>query len=303
MFSNLMRTQQEVRQGFQSYTTGSVYSRDGTLIAYRQLGRGSGVVLIQGAMGSAHNFMELASLLAKDFTVYVPDRRGRGQSGPHGSDYSLQKEMDDLQALVTVTGAQLVFGLSSGAIIALQASLTLPAVKKVAIFEPPLLLNGISTELVEQFEAEIAIGNVAGALVTGMQLSEMGPKLLNFVPRFLLELLVNVGLAFEGTPREDVENRYLTMRELAPTLHCDFAIIREKSPLVESFKDINMNVLLLGGGMSPAYFKEALDALELVVPKTSRIEFPALSHGAAWNRDRGGQPEIVASALQAFFST
>src|SRR5712691_12515722 len=94
------------------YTTGSVTSQDGTTIGYRQLGHGPGVVLVHGAMESAQSHMQLAEALADAFTVYVPDRRGRGLSGPYGKDYGLQKEVEDMDALLTKTGAHNVFGVS-----------------------------------------------------------------------------------------------------------------------------------------------------------------------------------------------
>lgn len=98
--------------------------------------------LVQGAMGSAQNFMQLAGALAGTFTVYVPDRRGRGLSYfPYSKDYSIQKDIEDLDALLAKTGAHYVFGLSSGAIISLQAALTLPAIYKVAIYEPVLFIQ------------------------------------------------------------------------------------------------------------------------------------------------------------------
>src|SRR5262249_38196229 len=87
------------------YTTSSVTSHDGTTVGYRQLGHGPGVVLLHGAMESAHSHMQLAWALADAFTVYLPDRRGRGLSGPHGDDYGIQKEIEDLDALLTKTGA------------------------------------------------------------------------------------------------------------------------------------------------------------------------------------------------------
>ncbi len=91
------------------YITGSVVSRDGTTIGYRQLGHGPAVVLVQGAMGSAHNFMQLAGMLADAFTVYVPDRRGRGLSSlAYSKDYSIQKDVEDLDALLAKTGAHSV---------------------------------------------------------------------------------------------------------------------------------------------------------------------------------------------------
>src|SRR4029453_1234848 len=76
------------------YTTGFVTSKDGTTIGYRQFGHGPGVVLLHGTMSSAHNHMQLAEALADAFTVYVPDRRGRGLSGPFSKDYSIQTEVE-----------------------------------------------------------------------------------------------------------------------------------------------------------------------------------------------------------------
>src|SRR5215472_10107040 len=92
------------------YSTDVVTSSDGTIISYRQLGRGPGVVLVHGGMSSAHNHMELAQALADAFSVYVPERRGRCESGPFGADYSLRKEVEDLEALLAKTGARNVFG-------------------------------------------------------------------------------------------------------------------------------------------------------------------------------------------------
>src|SRR5947209_5157596 len=123
------------------YTTGSVPSQDGTTISYRQLGQGPGVVLVHGAMESAQSHMQLAEALAATFTVYVPDRRGRGLSGPYGEDYSILKEVEDIDALLTKTGTHHVFGVSSGGLIGLQAALILPAIHKAAIYEPALLIN------------------------------------------------------------------------------------------------------------------------------------------------------------------
>src|SRR6266705_880898 len=101
------------------YTTGSVTSRDGATIGYRQLGEA----------------------LSDSFTVYLPDRRGRGMSGPYSKDYGIQQDVEDMDALLTKTGAHHVFGVSSGGIICLQAALTLPAIHKAAIFEPPFFMN------------------------------------------------------------------------------------------------------------------------------------------------------------------
>ncbi len=108
------------------------------------------MVLVQGAMGTALNFMELAGALANTFTVYVPDRRGRGWSPlPYDKDYTIQKDVEDLDALFAKTNAQYIFGLNSGALISLQAPLTLPAIHKAVIYEPPLFVDGAANGFAE----------------------------------------------------------------------------------------------------------------------------------------------------------
>ena len=120
----------------QTYTTGSVNSNDGTVIGFRQLGSGPGVILLHGAVSSSQLFMKLGTALSDAFTVYMPDRRGRGLSGPFGDKYGIQKEVEDLDAILNKTDAHNVFGLSAGALIALYAALRLPAIRKAALYEP-----------------------------------------------------------------------------------------------------------------------------------------------------------------------
>lgn len=283
------------------YTTGFVTSIDGTTIGYRQLGHGPGVVLVQGTMGTAHNFKQLSEALADTFTVYVPDRRGRGLSSHGGNDYSIQKEVEDLDALLTKTGAHNVFGLSSGAIISLQAALSLPAIHKLAIFEPPLFINDSVTPraVLKRYDQEMAQGKVAAALITAMQGAQMGPPTFNAMPRWLSEPLTKMAMAQDD---KNIKGDYVPMRALAPTLHYDFQLVVEMSGKLENFRAIHAEVLLLGGSNSPAYLKGALDALEKGLPPVKRVEFPGLSHAAAWNIDRGGQPEPVAQELRRFFA-
>src|SRR5260221_2196951 len=155
--------------------------------------------MLQGAMGSAQNFMQLAGMLADAFTVNVPDRRGRGKGPPAYSKNSrIQKDVEDIDALLAKTGAHAVFGLSSGALICLEPALTLPAIHQAAIYEPPLFLSSSEpTAFVSRFGREMARGQVAAALVTAMKGARMGPPLFNVMPRLLLEALTNRGMKSE----------------------------------------------------------------------------------------------------------
>ena len=283
--------------------TDSLTSKDGTTIGYRQFGQGPGLVLVQGAMGTADNFIQLGESLADIFTVYVPDRRGRGLSGDDSNDYNVQKEVEDLDALFNKTGAHYLFGLSSGALISLQAILNLPVIHKVAIYEPPLFVGGAPVDLLKQYEKEMAQGRLAAALVTAMQATQMGPQIFNVMPRWVLELLTNMAMKSEDKKAKSGD---VTMRMLAPTLRHDFQVVVEMNGKLESFKSIHPDVLLLGGSQSPAFLRADLDALEKVLPHVTRIEFPGLGHSAAWNYDKqrnpDGRPEQVAQELKRFFA-
>ena len=285
------------------YTTNFVISEDGTRIGYRQLGHGPGVVMLHGAMESAQSHMKLAEGLADIFTVYLPERRGHNLDVPFVEDYSIQKEVQDLEALLAKTGAHNVFGVSAGGLICLQAALTLPAVHKVALYEPALIVNGLaSTTFLPRYDKEITQGKIAAALITGMKGAQLGPPVFNVMPRWLLELITVMTMRQED---EKATNGDVTMRELAPTLHYDFQLVTEMAEKLENFKAIHSEVLLLGGDKSPTWLKAALDALDKNLPRAKRFEFLGLDHGGSSdisNTNRFGQPEKVVPELRRFFA-
>jgi pimeloyl-ACP methyl ester carboxylesterase len=99
---------------------------------------------------ASQHFTKLAGAMASDYTVYVPDRRGRGLSGGHGDDFHVTREVEDVQTLVTATGASKIFGLSSGALGALRTALVTPALDRVALYEPPLSVTRTAARRVEE---------------------------------------------------------------------------------------------------------------------------------------------------------
>src|SRR5882762_1815273 len=120
-----------------------VRSRDGTTIAYDRLGAGPPVILVDGAFCSrAFGPMpKLAPLLARDFTVFVYDRRGRGASGDT-APYAVQREVDDLDALIhEAGGSAFVYAISSGAALAVEAAASGLSITKLALCEPPYMVG------------------------------------------------------------------------------------------------------------------------------------------------------------------
>jgi pimeloyl-ACP methyl ester carboxylesterase len=277
------------------YTTGSVASKDGTAIGYRQMGQGPGLILVHGGMQASQNLMKLAVALSDAFTVYMPDRRGRGLSGPYGDNYSIQKAVDDMQALLSKTEAHNVFGLSAGAIISLQSALLLPHIHKLAIYEPPLVIHGsLPSAWLPRYDQEIRQGKIAAAMVTAAKGMQDTP-LFSAIPRFITVPLMTLAMKAEA---KEVKGDDVPLQNLVPTIHFDAQMVFGAENTIENFKDVRADVLLLGGSKSPAYLKYALDCLNTVLPHVKRIEFPGLGHLAA---DNDGKPERVAQELRRFF--
>jgi pimeloyl-ACP methyl ester carboxylesterase len=279
--------------------TASVTSKDGTTIGYRQIGYGPGVVILHGTAESSHSHIELAQALADTYTIYLPDRRGRGLSGTYGVGYGVAKEVEDLDAILTKTGAHYVFGVSVGAIVSLHAARTLPSIQKLAIFEPPFILNGSpSTAFLARYDREIAEGNVPAALVTAMKGSEMGPAFFRAMPHWLMVPLTKHMIARDD---RNAQVGDVTMRMLAPTLHYDFQLICESEGPIDRFQDIRADLILLGGTKSPTYLQTSVETLSKVFPRARRVTLRGLGHEASGNVNQWGKPQQVALELRRFF--
>ena len=122
---------------------GKVTSKDGTGIAFDRSGQGPALILVDGAF-CYRGFGPMGPLserLAPHFTVYKYDRRGRGESGDT-PPYAVEREVEDLQALINEAGGQaFVYGISSGAALSLDAAAAFPGIKKLAVYEPPFMVD------------------------------------------------------------------------------------------------------------------------------------------------------------------
>lgn len=277
-------------------TTHTVTSADGTVIGYRQLGSGPGVILVHGGMQASQSFVKLAAALADTFTVYVVDRRGRGMSGGYGDHYSLTKDVEDIQALVNKTHAHYAFGLSSGAIITLESALMTPELQKVAIYEPPLPVDEQDPpdSWAASYEQNLAKDDLAAALVSVLKGTDDSP--LSMLPGFVLTRMFRLGINDDAieTPKGNVP-----IKLLIPTMHYDAQIVNEMRGQIERLQNVQADVLLLGGTRSRSFLKSALGYLSKTLPHSKRIEFPGVGHLAA---DNDGKPEMVAAELKHFFA-
>jgi pimeloyl-ACP methyl ester carboxylesterase len=237
-------------------------SRDGTRIALTKVGSGPSVVLVDGAfcyreLGPAP---ELAPLLAEHFTVFVYDRRGRGESGDN-PPFAVEREIDDLRAVVDEAGGTAdVVGISSGAALALQAVADGVNVKRLVLYEPPYVTNGNQPKSQEDPKAHI------------QQLASAGDR-AGAVKYFLADVV--------GVPRGIVlamplfmRSNWKKMEKVAQTLPYDLTILEDRSVLKERSASISVPTLVLGGEKSPVVLRDAVSATAKALPN-ARSQFLA----------------------------
>ncbi|MFZ0833372.1 MAG: alpha/beta hydrolase [Mycobacterium sp.] len=292
-----------------SYRKKSVTSGDGTTIGYRQFGHGPGVVLLHGGALASQHYMKLGYALADDFTVSIPDRRGRGMSGPYGPHYSIEREDEDLAAVVADTGAQYVFGPADGGLFALHGSMAVPAIRKVAVFEPVVFVGqpGLDDfkQVIGRQEGLQARGDVAATMAALTKDAQHDARTATAVsaPYRLLGWAVAqpaVCRLILWLDAKMVKGDDVALRDLVPALKPELDLVRATAGTIDDYKNVSAEVLLMCGTEAPPLFKGTLDALETVLPRSTRVELPGANHGAA--QDQGGQPEVIADQLRRFFS-
>ena len=277
------------------YVKVSVRSADGTTIGYRQYGGdGPGLIVVHGGMKAGQHFAALVAALADRFRVYVPDRRGRGLSGPHGDAYEMRREVEDMRALIAATGARFLFGHSSGALVGLRTALATPALERVALYEPPLSVRGSApVDWLPRFDREIAAGRRTAAVVTALTAMGIEPALARF-PRWLLTGVGAVGLRLERTHDDEVP-----IADLVPTMHFDIRLVQEMADTTPDYAALRVPVLLLSGTKIPDYLDVAVRELAAVLPDARSVILDGLDHSGP---EDDGRPLAVAAVLRDFFA-
>lgn len=245
-------------------TVEKLTSADGTLIAYQRSGAGPALVLVVGAFCDRSTTADLTPLLAPHFTVYEYDRRGRGSSGdsPH---YSIDREIDDLAALVSVAGGSArVYGHSSGGALALEAAARGVPISGVVAYEPPYTAlddgTGGSTELLEGVRARIAADDRDGAAALFLQ---------------------GVGTPAEVVPMIRQSPGWPRMLELAPALVYDLTLSNGGVVPRERLARIAVPTVAVSGGASPEWAARAAAAIAGAVPGARHVVLDGQTHAVA----------------------
>jgi pimeloyl-ACP methyl ester carboxylesterase len=249
-------------------------SRDGTPIGFTRQGSGPPLVLVDGAL--CHRgfgpMPKLAAALSSAFTVYTYDRRGRGESGDT-PPYAVDREIDDLAAVIGEAGGSAhVCGLSSGAVLALDAAARGVPIRRLALYEAPLIVDGTRPPIPPDYTSrlrELLAANRRGEAVA--------------------HFMSLVGVPKAGILFMRLMPMWSKLKAVAPTLAYDTALTASRQigkPLSPAeWASVDVPTLVIAGGKSDAWMQNANAALAAAVP------------GATYSVLEGQNHMVKASAL------
>jgi len=261
----------------------TVTSSDGTVITVDRSGHGHPVVCVDGAMStrSLGPGQMLAPHLTDAFTVYTYDRRGRGDSGdtPH---YEVQREIEDLAAVIAAAGKEvMVFGHSSGCVLALEAARAGLPITHLALYETPFVIDRTRPAVGEEWAEELR-----------SLLAAEGRR--RAVRRFMVEVA--------GAPRfvpilMSLTPMWKQIKAVAHTLAYDTALLSpyqtgDPSP-VDRFAEVRVPTRLLLGGKSPQWIANAARGLERVLPAGELTVLDGQTHML--------KPKVTVPVVREFF--
>jgi len=261
----------------------TVRSKDGTSIAFDQTGQGPPLILVDGALcyRASGPMGPLAKLLAPRFTVFTYDRRGRGDSGDT-APYAVEREVEDIEAVLNAAGGSaFVYGISSGAALALEAAARLKGIRKLALYEAPFIVDNSRppqpADLRSRMSALIAAGRRGDAVKLFMK--TVG------VPGFFIAIM----------PLMPVWSK---LTAVAHTIPYDFAILDDHwygQPLsAVRWASATMPALVAAGGKSPAWMQNAMRSLAGVLPNARHCTLGRQNHMV--------KPQVLAPVLENFFA-
>src|ERR1022692_4587805 len=267
----------------------SFTSADGATISYRTAGVGPSAVVIPGVLSVAANYDTFANALAEAFTVHTIERRGRGRRSPQEPGDCMAIECEDVRALLKKTQASCLFGHSYGGLIALETARNNVLVKKVAVYEPGVSVNGsIPATWVGEYEKLLAQNKRLDAFAEFS--AAVGPARAQHSPRWLLKLLMPMVMR-----RRDLRQK-LELLESNSREHQEIARLDNT---YENYREVSADTLLLFGGKSDLpWVPTTVEKLSAVLPSVHVKQFPHLNHFAP---DQTG-PREVAQAVRAFFT-
>jgi pimeloyl-ACP methyl ester carboxylesterase len=260
-----------------------VTSADGTVIAFDRVGDGPPVVLIGGAFNDRSTVAGLGRTLAPHLTVIAYDRRGSGGSGDNSKDYNPAREIDDLAAVIDHAGGSAsVFGHSSGATLALTAAQQGLPIDKLALYEPPYVVDHSRAR---------PPADVGGRIQALVELDRRDDA----VTLFLTEQVGVPAEMVRGMRANQAMWGWLT--GLAHTLPYDVAICGPGLVLpADLLATVAVPALVIHGGNSPPWMAAAAAAVAKAIPGARHVTLAGQDHGVL------NQPDALRPVLVDFLT-
>jgi pimeloyl-ACP methyl ester carboxylesterase len=242
-------------------------SKDGTRIAFDRAGQGPAVIVVDGALcyRASGPSASVAGLLKERFTVYTYDRRGRGDSGDT-APYAIEREVEDIAALIAEAGGTACLcGVSSGAVLALDAASRLSGIPRLALYEAPFIVDDTRPPLPPDFQSRL---NDAVAADRRSDAVTMFLKLVG-VPGFGVAIMRLMPV-------------WKKLTAVAHTLPYDISLVEPNQhgrPLSAArWSQATMPTLAIDGGKSPAYMRNGMRALASALPNATYRTLPGQTH-------------------------
>lgn len=252
-----------------------VESRDGTVIAFDQLGAGPPLIVVAGASCDRAADAALAGQLARHLTVLHPDRRGRGDSGDT-APYAVAREVEDIHALVDAAGgAASLLGLSSGAVLAARAVAEGVPVDRLVLWEPPFAVDAEGRRRTEAYAARLR------ALLANGRRAEA-----------LTLFLRHVGLPEEAVVEMWRSPYWPRGVALAHTLAHDAAVMGDGTIPTAVLARIGAPTVVLAGARSPEPLRRAAERTAAAIPGG---DYQLLA-----DQDHHVAPEVLAPVVARF---
>jgi pimeloyl-ACP methyl ester carboxylesterase len=256
----------------------TVVSTDGTTVAFDRLGTGPPVALVGGASVDRSSNVPLAELLAADFTVFNFDRRGRGDSGDT-PPYAVEREIEDIGAVLKEAGGSAnLFGSSSGAVLALEATAGGLPVGKLALWEPPYVLDETRRppiDHVERLDEMIADGRRGDAAA------------------YFMREVVRAPAEFVAEAR--TQPWWDAPEALAHTLAYDARVLGDYSLPTGRAQSVDVPTLVLAGGADMPWMRDTAQALADALPQGQTRMLEGQGHATV-------AAAALAPALKEFFA-
>ncbi|MEU4537470.1 alpha/beta hydrolase [Streptosporangium sp. NPDC023825] len=265
----------------------TVSSADGTPISYQTMGAGPGLIVLGGSLRTSEDYLPLASVLARSFTVNVVDRRGRGASGPQGPQYALGKEVEDLLAVQAETGARLAFGHSYGALVILETARSFQLFDRIAVYEPGVPVAPVPTGWMAPYRERLAADDPYGAFVHFIQGSGGAPAFMTKMPYWYLRMAMRVG--FRGPS-------WQRMRPLLGACLAEHEQLAAQQGRLAEFAAVTASVLLLCGNRTARASRAEFDAIRDTLPNATLETLNGLNHFGP----EGKTAPVVAERAVAF---